>query len=165
MAAKGKDPKVTINRKHWDYLLEDQQARRVFLRNLTLNQELEYIIEETFPQRIREVKKLINGINMVQKARLAYILGLIDKIVFNDLKQLHAVRNIFAHSHTASFTNIKVLKFVRKLSIAKGQEVTEKNSYKFYEDAELTCVNHITDVHAKRSQKLSDVYAKRKSKA
>ncbi|OHB83054.1 MAG: hypothetical protein A2Z38_11385 [Planctomycetes bacterium RBG_19FT_COMBO_48_8] len=93
----------------------------------------------------KEVEKLTNGINMIQKARLANILGLIDKTVFNDLKQIHEIRNKFGHSFEASFANTEVLTFVKNLSTAKGKEVTTENSYKFYKSAVLECVVHLIE--------------------
>jgi hypothetical protein len=158
MAAKDNKSEVSISHLQWRYTLQNQKHVRTILRYITFDVEfLPNIIVGTFPQRTKEVEKLMNGINMVQKARLAYILGLIDKTVQHDLEQLHEVRNIFAHSRSASFANTKVLKFVRKLSTAKGQEVTAKNSYKFYEDAESKCVRHLHDVSAKQEQEAQKV--------
>jgi len=112
------------------------------------------IIELTFSGRTKEVEKLMNSTNMVQKARLTYILGLIDKTVLNDLEQIHNIRNIFAHSFKASFADTKVLKFVRKLSTAKGQEVTAKNSFEFHLSARNKCMVHINAVLDKEEQEL-----------
>lgn len=159
MAAKGDKPKehvklrrrrpidkVSIDRKQWEEAMEDQKRATVIVGDIGIGILLAATIEETFPQRTKDVQKLMNGINMVQKARLAYILGLIDKMVLGDLEQIHEIRNKFGHSFESSFADTKVLKFVRKLSTAKGQEVTEKNSYTFYESAGYKCMEHIMAV-------------------
>lgn len=137
---------VSISRDDWEAAMEDQKRAAVILSDIGIDIILAAIIERTFPQRTKDVQTLTNGINMVQKARLAYILELIDKMVLKDLEQIHGIRNNFSHSFKASFTYTKVLKFVRNLSTAKGQEVTEKNSYEFYESAGIKCVDHIMAV-------------------
>ena len=98
-----------------------------------------------FSQRDKEVKKLfdpsIGGplVSLTHKARLAYALGLIDKMALYDLEHIHKIRNEFAHNVEASFAKTKVIKFVGKLSTAKDHKVTAKNSYKFYEKAYDKC--------------------------
>ena len=144
--AAGRKRTVSIERKQWEKAIEDQKRSTVIVVDITFDILLAEIIERTFPRRTKDVQKLVNGINMIQKARLAYILGLIDKMVLGDLEQMHEIRNKFGHSFEASFTHTKVLKFVRELSTAKGQEVTEKNSYKFYKSAGIKCVDHITAI-------------------
>jgi hypothetical protein len=145
--------KVSIDRKQWEESKEDNKRSDAILGDIGLDILLGSIIEGSFQQRTKEVERLINSINMIQKARLAYILGLIDKTVLNDLEQIHEIRNKFSHSFEASFAHTKVLKFVRKLSTAKGQEVTEKNSDKFYESAGAKCVDHIMAVFDKQELK------------
>lgn len=142
----GRKSTVSISRDEWDEAMEDQKRATVIVSDIGIDILLAGIIERTFPQRTKDVQKLMNGINMVQKARLAYILGFINKMVLGDLEQIHEIRNKFAHSFEPSFADTKVLKFVRKLSTAKGQEVTEKNSYKFYKSAGIKCVDHITAI-------------------
>lgn len=142
----GKKRTVSISRDEWEEAMEDQKRVTVIVSDIGIDILLAGIIERTFPQRTKDVQKLMNGINMVQKARLAYILGFINKMVMKDLEQIHEIRNKFAHSFEPSFADTKVLKFVRKLSTANGQEVTEKNSYKFYKSAGIKCVDHITAI-------------------
>lgn len=146
--AAGRKRTVSIERKQWEKAIEDQKRSTVIVVDITFDILLAEIIERTFTRRTKDVQKLMNGINMIQKARLAYILGLIDKMVLGDLEQMHEIRNKFGHSFEASFTHTKVLKFVRELSTAKGQEVTEKNSHKFYKKALAKCVEHIMVVLA-----------------
>jgi len=99
-----------------------------------------------FSQRDKTVEELfdtnIRGplVSLTHKAKLLYALGLIDKIARKDLEYLHRIRNKFAHSVEASFADTEVVKFVRKLSTAKDQTITAKNSYKFYQRALGKCV-------------------------
>lgn len=108
------------------------------------------LIETLLLFRFSRQDKTVNGlfdpnargplVSLTQKAKLAYALGLIDKIARNDFEYMHRIRNIFAHSVKASFADTEVVKFVRKLSTAKDQKITAKNSYKFYEKAVGKCV-------------------------
>jgi len=142
--------KVSIDRKQWEKAMKNQKRAHAILQPIGLDILLAAIIVRNFPQRNEDVQRLANGINMVQKARLAYILGLINKTVLEDLEQIYEIRNKFAHSFDASFAYTKVLDFVRKLSTAKGQKVTEKNSFKFYESAGAKCSDHIANVLTKQ---------------
>lgn len=143
-------PKVSMGRKQWEKAMKNQKRAHAILQPIGLDILLAAIIERNFQQRTKDVQRLVNGINMVQKARLAYILGLINNTVLNDLEQIHEIRNKFAHSFDASFSYTKVLDFVRKLSTAKGQEVTEKNSFEFYDSAGAKCSDHIATVLTKQ---------------
>ena len=149
----GKKSMLSISRDEWVKAMEDQKRATVIVGDIGFDIMLAGIIEGTFPQRTKDVQKLMKSINMIQKARLAYILRLIDKVVLEDLEQINEIRNKFGHSFEASFAYTKVLKFVRKLSTAKGQEVTEKNSYKFYESVAIKCVEHIMAVFDEQQKK------------
>ena len=104
-----------------------------------------------FSQRDKTVEELfdtnIRGplVSLTHKAKLLYALGLIDKIVRKDLEYIHRIRNEFAHSVDINFTNTEVVKSVRKLSAAKDQTITAKNSYKFYQRALGKCVKSLID--------------------
>jgi DNA-binding MltR family transcriptional regulator len=114
-----------------------------------------------FSQRDKTVKKLfdpnIGGplVSLTHKARLAYAMGLIDKIALNDLEHIRRIRNIFAHSIEASFADTEVVKFVRKLSTAKDQEITAKNSYKFYRKAVGKCSTSLDEATKQEIYRLS----------
>ena len=141
---------TVIRRTSLDELFEDKKRSTAILQPIGLDMALAAIIKKTFPQRNAEVQKLMNSINMIQKARLAYILRLIDKTVLDDLEQIHEIRNKFGHSLDASFAYSKVLNFVRRLSTATGQEVTEKNSYKFHQSAVAKCLAHLVTASQRR---------------
>lgn len=79
-------------------------------------------------------------VSLTNKARLAYALGIIDKTALNDFKYIHKIRNEFAHSVDANFADTEVITFVKKLSTAKGKNVTAKNSYKCFQSSEDKCL-------------------------
>ena len=49
------------------------------------------------------------------------------------------------HSNKMDFTSDEVLKSVKKLSTAKGKQVTAKNSYEFYYSAITVCFTSVTE--------------------
>lgn len=111
-----------------------------------------------FSQRDKTVEELfdtnIRGplVSLTHKAKLLYALGLIDKIARKDLEYIHRIRNEFAHSVGINFTNTEVVKSVRKLSAAKDQTITAKNSYKFYQRALGKCVKSL--IESRRQENL-----------
>lgn len=149
LSAAAKD-KILMDRKKLEELMESKERSTAIVQPIGFEIMLASVIGLNFRQK-KEVEKLMTGINMVQKVRLAYILELINKVVYNDLKQIHEIRNIFAHSLEASFADTKILKFIRKLSTAKGQEVTARNSYRFYKTAGVECIYHIMAVIDKQA--------------
>ena len=120
--AAGKKSTVRIAIEEWEEAMEDQNRARAIMGDILIGIMLAKIIKGIFPRRTKDVQKLMNGINMVQKARLAYILGIIDKMVLEDLKKIQEIRNKFGHSFEASFADTKVLRYVRNLSTAKGKK-------------------------------------------
>ena len=101
-----------------------------------------------FPQRAKDAQELMGNpnINMALKAKLAYILQLIDKPVRDDLLKIHDIRNKFGHNFEASFAQKKILGLVRNLSTAKDKEVTAKNSNKLFTSAARKCKDAINAV-------------------
>lgn len=150
MKAKGR----LVPGKQWERAMKDEERADAIVGDIGLAIFLATIIEGTFPKRTKDVKKLMDNpnINMALKARLAYILGLIGETVQNDLLKIHEIRNKFGHDFKASFAHTEVLKLVKKLSTAKDQTVTAKNSHKLYEDAGKTCVDHIVAVCEKQQK-------------
>ena len=136
--------KMLIDISEFDKLKANEKRVIAIQAPIHCNIILGYIIsEEVFSNenkdKIKEAEKLMNGINLIQKAKLAYLLGIIDETVKKDLIQIHEIRNEFAHNSEADFNHKDILKCVRKLSTAKGQQVTERNSFKFYKSAAKKC--------------------------
>jgi len=152
-----KPVQITVDRKKWDEAMEDQKRAFATQIPLGLDEMLKLIIEGAKLQRATEIKKLLksSNMNMIQKARFAFILGLIDGQVLKDLEQIHEIRNILAHNFDADFSHKEILKKVGKLSSAKDQEVTKTNSYKLYHDATGKCVDRTIDVLDKQEEQNS----------
>jgi DNA-binding MltR family transcriptional regulator len=68
-----------------------------------LEQWLVLLLEKKFIDDPKEVAGLfdINGllIDFSKKVKFSYCLGIIDKVVMKDLKEIAKIRNKFAHSH------------------------------------------------------------------
>ena len=54
--------------------------------------------------------------SFVQKARMLYLLGLINKTIFADLKTVAKIRNIFAHNIDVDFSDNNVTDLCKNLS-------------------------------------------------
>lgn len=147
---------TTIDRGKLDKLLKDETRVEVINWDAAFDHMLKDIIIQHFSRRDKIVAKLfepsIGGplVSLTNKARLAYALELIDKTVLDDLKQIHNIRNIFAHSIGASFTDTEVRKLVEKFSSVKGKDVTAKNSYGHYKSAVCKCLQDIVDQQSYR---------------
>jgi len=130
---------------YYDKLMKNDQRLMAITNPININIILGCLImmEAFSAKNIKEFKeadKLMNSFNLIQKARLAYFLNIIDETHKKDLEQIHEIRNKFAHDYRADFSHKDILKYVKKLSAAKGKEVTEKNSCKFYESSVLKCI-------------------------
>ncbi len=137
--------KTVVDVDRLDKLFKDENRAEAIKWDFTFDDSLKKLLILHFSQRDEEVKKLMNNINMVQKARLAYALGLFDKTALKNFAQIHDIRCTFAHSINTSFADSKVLKFVRKLSTTQGLKVTKKNSLKFYISGLEACLTNIVD--------------------
>lgn len=80
---------------------------------------LEHILYAFLPEDDKEVEKLMqfNGVlgNFSNKISMAYCLGLIDKIIKDDLNLIRKVRNEFAHDLYASFESGKITSWCKQL--------------------------------------------------
>jgi len=121
-------------------LEKDNERIEVLNIHAIFDEYLETSLILHFSKGDEKVKKLMGKISMVNKAGLAYALGIIDETALNDFAQIHDIRGRFAHSSRTNFTDKKVLKFVRQLSTAKDKKVTEKNSFKCFQIAKAKCI-------------------------
>jgi DNA-binding MltR family transcriptional regulator len=80
---------------------------------------LEHILRAYLPEDDKEVKKLFdyNGAlgTFSSKISMAYSLGLIEKIIKDDLHYIRKIRNEFAHNLYASFDHAEVVKCCKNL--------------------------------------------------
>ena len=137
---------ITIS--EFDELQKHKTQVMAIQRAIGFDKLLRYVIlKGIFSQqrRVKEFENFMNGINMIQKARLANLCNLIDDTTLKDLAKIHEIRNKFAHMMEADFTHKEILFHVRRLSIAKDKKVTKRNSYNLYDKATTKCLNYILD--------------------
>jgi hypothetical protein len=148
LAAGVPEGKVSIDRKRWDKAIEDKERANAILFDIGFDIVLGLVIHMNFPERAKDAQKLMDNpnINMALKAKLAYILQLINKPVRDDLLKIHEIRCRFAHSFDASYAYPEVLKLVKGLSTAKDHEVTAKNSYELFRSAARKCKDTINAI-------------------
>jgi hypothetical protein len=79
----------------------------VIIGSAFLETILEHILIEFLPENEKEVEKIVNYNGPLgtysARLRMIYCLGLIEKIVFEDLKLIGKIRNRFAHDLRVSF--------------------------------------------------------------
>jgi DNA-binding MltR family transcriptional regulator len=130
-------------------LLEKEDRVTVIMMDSALDLLLAGLIGTAFRRRDKEVRSLFDHSNdgplcsVTRKARLAYALGLIDKLTLDDLKNLHKIRNRFAHSIKADFNDREIGEAARKLSTAKGQKVNADNYLEFHGRAVRKCIQYV----------------------
>ncbi len=130
---------------------EDKKRVEVLFWDIWFDETLKDLIMLHFSRQDKTVKKLfepsIGGplVSLTNKARLAYAMGLIGKTLQDDLEQMHNIRNKFAHHNQIDFTNDELLKSVKELSPAKGNQVTVENSHRIYHDALKSCIKNVLE--------------------
>lgn len=133
-------------------LKDDRISSIVINHDIGLDFILEVCLKMTFRQdNYSEIKKLFDPysgilVSLIQKARIAYALGLIDKTTFKDITYLHKIRNFFAHRHRVKFTNPDMRKLCMKLSTAaKIKKFSSNKGLEFFVTAQSKCVKCIFD--------------------
>ncbi len=127
-------------------LLKDQQGVSALVFDNALENLLTDIIQKYFSRYDDHVKTFLNPnrLNITQKARLLYALKLIDETTLKDIKHIHNIRCIFAHSMPKSFANNEVRKECKELStVTKNQKVTAKNSHDIFFNAVTKNLKHL----------------------
>lgn len=84
-----------------------------------LEMTLEHILFSFFPDNNKDVEKMMDfnqpmG-NFSNKITMAYCLGLIEKVIKEDLNLVRKIRNEFAHDLYASFENEKIKSWCKEL--------------------------------------------------
>ena len=135
----------------------------ILVRDTFFDEILQHFLERTFRRADKVVLGLFNHNNngplctLTSKPKLAYALGLIDKQVLDDLKNMHTIRNRFAHLAKPDFADAELAKACGKLSGAKGRKVTARNYTGFYRATALNCVNYL---HQKLSEEREHLQSK-----
>ena len=148
--------KLPIEPEKVQKFLEDSKRGDIIIRDIKLDMMLKIIIIPNFSRFDKECEKLLDLLNIAQKARLAYALKIINKTTLNDTIRMHDIRNRFAHHLKMNFTDTEIIKKCKKLSTAvKGESVSAAKAEKFYMDAQEKCWDYITDKIREYHQKLT----------
>jgi len=128
---------ISISLEEWLKATKNQEHVGVIELDCYLDTSLENFLKLIFMRWNKEVRNQFNPeggslVSLTHKARLIYSLGYIDETILDDLKQIHKIRNHFAHNVKMAFTDTKVCKLVSKLSVVKDSKVTTKNKYSIY---------------------------------
>lgn len=137
--------KVEVDFADWHELRKDQVRCRVIVGDALLEKALDHLIRCKLPPRDEVLGQLLAAINLNDKTRLAYVLGLITKGTMQDVKRLHNIRNIFAHECKPDSYDPDLVKQVLALSTVKGRknQVTRLNLMDFYFEAGRKCRDSI----------------------
>lgn len=109
---------------HKLFNLEKKDERTISILGGTfLEMALENLLREFFPDEEKDVDNLFMYpqalANFSNKINLAFCLGLIDKVVKDDLKLVKNIRNKFAHDLYVSFDDAQIKSWVRELKFHK----------------------------------------------
>jgi len=116
---------------------------------------LEHILIEFLPEDEVEVLKLLSYNGPLgaygNKVRMIYCLGLLEKIVFDDLKLIGKIRNKFAHNLSVSFEDIDIKKSCMELKWHKEYFLHRPSpegatTRDFYQVGVNTVIGHLSGV-------------------
>lgn len=116
-----------------------------------LEMTLEHILFSFFPDNNKDVEKMMDfnqpmG-NFSNKITMAYCLGLIEKIVKEDLNLVRKIRNEFAHDLYASFENDKIKSWCKELKwhkiVITPNPPSEANSRDLFTVGVNTLISHL----------------------
>jgi len=167
--------KVPVHWLVWEEIMnkmEDAERMQVLNRDTMIDSNLkDLLLLFKFSRDDEEVEELFHPnrgalSSLTNKARLAYALDLIDKPTLIDLRNIHSIRNKFAHSTDMDFDNDEVVKLVRKLSTAEDKEkkkpITMKSSFELYSTASKACSKAVLRALVKEIDKVSGKMKKKK---
>jgi DNA-binding MltR family transcriptional regulator len=135
----------------------------VLVRDTFFDEILQNFLERTFRRADKVVLSLFDHssdgplCSLTSKAKLAYAVGLIDKQVLDDLKNMHIIRNRFAHLAKPDFTDAELAKACKKLSAAKGHKVTATNYIDLYRTTVVNCMQYL---HQRLSEELKHLQSR-----
>ncbi len=121
----GRNRKITLEEKEVMKLLKDKQRVEGILSLCPLDKMLDSLLRSIMIDDEKEVDRLMKDGRALEpfsmKVRLAYVLGLIPKVVKDDLVCINKIRNELAHSDRApSFDTDPIRTLCATLSTAKG---------------------------------------------
>jgi len=110
----------------WDGFFREIQNESprasVIISAAFLDAQLREIISNAFidTPRVKVVSKRILSSSFGSKIEIAYCMGLINEIVFDDLSFILKIRNKFAHEmHNYSFNEPKIVSWCKSLKLAR----------------------------------------------
>lgn len=131
-------------------MLADKLRAEILVRHTNVDEVLRNLLTRVFKRESTdtEIKELFDeqrGIlsSFAQKARIAYVLGLIDKATLKDLKALATIRNRFAHLVSPDFTDKKLADACKNL--ARDEKVTADNYLSIYREGARRCLTCLHD--------------------
>jgi len=112
--------------------MDEQRATMLWI-DFIFGQLLTAILITTFPRRDKRIRSMVNKFSIMQRATLLYALKLIDKTALDDIKLIRDIRNKFAHDiPSKTFAADEICALCGRLSTAKDQKLTAKNSFVIY---------------------------------
>jgi DNA-binding MltR family transcriptional regulator len=120
-----------------DKAMADKIRSEILVRDTFLDEILRRRLERYFTHSDETVERLFNPMQpgplstLTQKANLSYALGLINEDALKDIKNLHIIRNRFAHLSKPDFTDKEITQACRKLTVAKNCRVSSDNYLDF----------------------------------
>lgn len=148
---------IHLDPKEYKQVLEEKDRVTVIMMDAGLDLLLAALVGTAFSRKDKEVHRLFDYsydgplCSLTHKARLAYALGLIDKTTFNDLKQIHIIRNRFAHEIKPDFNDSEIRKAAKKLSTAKDKKVNSDNYLEFHKSSTQKCIEYIKSKYHERA--------------
>ncbi|MEY3499890.1 MAG: hypothetical protein RL308_1559, partial [Bacteroidota bacterium] len=131
------------------YEVKDERAI-VILGGTFLEMILEHVLRAFLPEDDKEVNNLFKQSlgNFSNKISTCYCLGLIDKVIKNDLTLIRQIRNKFAHELFISFENPEIQKWCSELKwhrIAIMQNPpSEATSLDYFQVGVNTLISHLS---------------------
>ena len=112
---------------------EKDDRNIVIMGSSFLEMALEHLLLAFLPEDDKEVEKLFNSSNGAlatfgNKISIAYSLGLMDKMVKDDLHLIRKIRNEFAHNLVVSFEDKKIADWCKSLKWHKEAMLREPPS-------------------------------------
>jgi len=165
---------ISVDPELWENAKEDKKRIDVLNWDAMFDDIFRHLLEGNFsrPQQDKHVKELFNTqygplASLTNKARLAYVLDLIDKTTCEDLGKAHKIRNRFAHGLKIDFTDSEVVKLVKDWhkQKSKTERVTAENSYKVYLSIMADCFSNIMKVIEQDEARIKAEIKKERKKA
>jgi hypothetical protein len=137
----------SITPKEWKEAQQDKTRTEVIVFDAMANDLLSHLVDYELSPKDGELDCLLQAMQLNNRARLAYVLDLIDKRTMQDLRHIHNIRNKWAHVAKPTFSDEEMKKDVLRLSTvgAKKQTVTEGNYMDFCRDAMIRCAQAMLD--------------------